>query len=61
VPQPRDERIRLTFKQNPEPVQKDHAKFVWVVEVPARQKVIIENKIELEAPKDMDLDLGWRR
>lgn len=60
VPQPRDERIRLTFKQNPLPSEKDHAKFVWVIEVPARQKVTIQNSIELEAPKDFDLDLGWR-
>ncbi|MGV8059710.1 MAG: mucoidy inhibitor MuiA family protein [Smithellaceae bacterium] len=61
VPQARDERIQLTFKQNPEPLEKDHTKFVWIVEVPARQKMAIQNTIELEAPKDLDLDLGWRR
>jgi uncharacterized protein (TIGR02231 family) len=61
VPQARDERIRLTFKQNPEPQEKDHSKFVWIIEVPPRQKKTIQNIIELEAPKDMDLDLGWRR
>jgi hypothetical protein len=61
APQARDERIHLTFKQKPEPVEKDHTKFVWIIEVPARQKVTIQNTIELEAPKDLDLDLGWRR
>lgn len=61
VPQARDKRIHLTFKQNPEPVEKDHAKFVWIVDVPARQKITIQNTVELEAPKDLDLDLGWRR
>jgi uncharacterized protein (TIGR02231 family) len=60
APQARDERIRLTFKSNPEPQEKDHVKFVWLIDVPARQKITIENKVELEAPKDMDLDLGWR-
>jgi uncharacterized protein (TIGR02231 family) len=61
APQSRDERIRLTFKQNPEPLEKDHNKFVWIVEVPARQKITIQNTVELEAPKDLDLDFGWRR
>jgi len=61
VPQARDKRIRLNFKQNPAPLEKDHSKFVWIVDVPARQKTTISNTIELEAPKDMDLDLGWRR
>ena len=61
APQARDERIRLTFKQNPEPLEKDHTKFVWILDVPARQKITIQNAVELEAPKDLDLDLGWRR
>ncbi len=61
VPQARDERIRLTFKQNPEPSEKDNSKFVWIIDVPARQKATIQNAIELEAPKELDLDLGWRR
>lgn len=61
VPQARDERISLTFKQNPEPTEKDHDKFVWIINVPARQKISIQNTVEMEAPKDLDLDLGWRR
>ena len=61
APQVRDERIRLKFKQNPEPLEKDQAKFVWLLDVPAAQKKTIENTIELEAPKDLKLDLGWSR
>lgn len=61
LPQARDERIRLTFKSNPEPAQKDHEKFVWITELAAKQKKTIENTIELEAPKEMVLDFGWRR
>jgi uncharacterized protein (TIGR02231 family) len=59
-PQARDQRIKLTFKQNPEPAEKDHAKFVWLVDVPAGQKKTIQNTIEMEAPAEMNLDFGWR-
>ena len=60
VPQARDERIHLTFKQNPEPAEKDYVKFVWLLDVPAKQKKTIQNSIELEAPNDMNIDFGWR-
>jgi uncharacterized protein (TIGR02231 family) len=60
VPQARDKRIKLNFRQNPEPAEKDHAKFVWFLDVPAGQKKTIQNNIELEAPNDMNLDFGWR-
>jgi uncharacterized protein (TIGR02231 family) len=60
VPQARDKRIHLNFKQNPEPAEKDHAKFVWLLDVPAQQKKSIQNNIELEAPNDMNIDFGWR-
>lgn len=59
-PQARDQRIKLTIKQDPEPAEKDHAKFVWLVDVPAGQKKVITNTVELEAPADMNLDFGWR-
>jgi uncharacterized protein (TIGR02231 family) len=61
VPQARDKRIKLNFTQNPEPAEKDHAKFVWLLDVPAGQKKIIQNNIELEAPNDMNIDFGWRQ
>jgi len=61
VPQARNKKIHLTFKLNPEPTEKDHAKFVWLLDVPAGQKKTIQNNIELEAPNDMNIDFGWRR
>jgi len=61
VPQPRDERIILTFKHNPEPSEKDNTKFVWLLDLPALQKKNIETGVDLEAPKDMNVDFGWRR
>ena len=60
VPQARDKRIKLTFKQNPEPAEKDHSKFVWLLDVPAGQRKTIQNNIELEAPSDLNIDFGWR-
>jgi uncharacterized protein (TIGR02231 family) len=60
VPQARNKKIHLNFKQNPEPEEKDHYKFVWLLDVPAGQKRTIQNNIELEAPIDMNIDFGWR-
>ncbi len=60
LPQARDKRIKFNFKPNPEPAEKDHAKFVWLLNVPAGQKKTIQNNIELEAPNDMNIDFGWR-
>ncbi len=60
VPQPRDKKIKLAFKHNPEPSEKDTAKFVWLVDLSAMQKKNIETSIEMEAPKDMPIDFGWR-
>ncbi|MFA5278979.1 MAG: DUF4139 domain-containing protein, partial [Smithellaceae bacterium] len=61
IPQPRDERIKLTFKHQPEPSEKGEAVFIWLVDLPALQKKNIETGVELEAPQDMALDFGWRR
>jgi uncharacterized protein (TIGR02231 family) len=61
LPQARDERIRLTFKSSPEPLERDHEKMVWIMDLAARQEKTIENTMELEAPQDLPLDFGWRR
>jgi hypothetical protein len=60
VPQARNKKIKLNFKQNPEPAEKDHAKFVWLLDVPTGQKKTIQNNIELDAPNDINIDFGWR-
>ena len=61
APQARDERIVLTFKHNPEPTEKDNARFIWLMDIPAQQKKSIQTIIEMAAPRDLKLDLGWRR
>lgn len=60
IPQARDEKIKLTFQHNPEPSEQDIAKFIWFLDLPALQKKNIETSVRLEAPKDMNLDFGWR-
>ncbi len=61
VPHSRDERIKLNFKHRPEPAEKDAAKWIWIVDLPAMQKKSIETVVEVEAPGEMELDFGLRR
>lgn len=61
LPQARDERIKLFFKYEPEPSEKTIDSINWLMEIPAGQKQSILSTVRLEAPKEMDLDLGWRR
>ncbi len=61
VPAPRDERIKLTFNHQPPPAQKENARWIWIFDLQGEQKKSIETLIEMEAPKDMELDYGWRR
>jgi uncharacterized protein (TIGR02231 family) len=59
-PQSRDERIKLTVKSVPEPVEQNPETMIWNLDLQAGQKQSLLTTVTLEAPKDMDLDLGWR-
>jgi uncharacterized protein (TIGR02231 family) len=61
LPQSRDERIKLSFKQDPEPSEQTPQAMIWNLEVPPGQKRSVLSTVLLEAPKGMDLDLGWRQ
>jgi hypothetical protein len=61
LPQSRDRRIKLTLKNEPEPSEQNIATWIWNLEIPAGQKKSILTTVNLEAPKDMNIDLGWRR
>jgi uncharacterized protein (TIGR02231 family) len=61
LPQIRDERIKLTLKNDPEPSEQNTVIWIWNMDVPAGQKRSILTTVNLEAPKDMDLDLGLRK
>lgn len=61
LPQPRDERIKVTFQWVPEPQEKSSSELTWLMEIPAGGKQSLFTTVRLEAPKEMDLDLGWRR
>ena len=60
-PQARDERIKMTFRQDPPPTEKTTDGLIWILDLPALGKRSILTGVSLEAPKDMLLDLGWRR
>ncbi len=61
IPQPRDERIKLSFKHQPDPSEKDSTKFVWFLDLSPSQKKRIGTSVDMEAPRDMRIDFGWRR
>lgn len=59
-PQPRDERIVVSLKHDPEPAEKNFSSVIWNLDISAGQKKSIFTSVMIEAPKDMVLDLGWR-
>ena len=61
VPRNRDERIKIAVKNGPAISEEKNAFWIWMLEVPAGQKKSILTTVSLEAPKEMDLDLGWRK
>jgi uncharacterized protein (TIGR02231 family) len=61
VPQSRDERIRLTVKNEPEPAEKSTVAWTWLLDVPSGRKSSIVTTIGLEAPRDMVIDPGWKK
>jgi uncharacterized protein (TIGR02231 family) len=60
-PQVRDERIKLRLKEDPEPSEKKPSLLIWKFDLPAGQSKTILSSVELEAPGNMNLDLGWQR
>ncbi len=60
-PQPRDERIAVTLKCDPDPAEKTPSSLTWDMDISAGQKKSLFMTVRIEAPKNMDLDLGWRQ
>ena len=61
APQARDERIKLFLKHDPEPSDISTDMLTWKIDLPASGRASVLSTIRLEAPKEMDLDLGWRQ
>ena len=61
LPQSRDEKIQLSLKSDPEPQEKTESLMIWTLDVPAGGKKNIVSTVALDAPKNLPLDLGWRR
>jgi hypothetical protein len=60
-PQPRDERIAVTLKCDPDPAEKTPSSLTWDMDIAAGQKKSLFMTVRIEAPRNMDLDLGWRQ
>ncbi|MGZ6291149.1 MAG: mucoidy inhibitor MuiA family protein [Syntrophales bacterium] len=60
-PQSRDDRIAVTLKYDPDPAEKTPLSLTWDMDIPAGQKKSLFMTVRIEAPKNMDLDLGWRQ
>jgi uncharacterized protein (TIGR02231 family) len=61
LPQPREERIKITIQPEPAESERNSSEMIWRMQIQGGQKRSILNTIRLEAPKEIDLDLGWRR
>ncbi|WP_138774443.1 DUF4139 domain-containing protein [Desulfohalovibrio reitneri] len=59
-PTARDERIKLDIIADPEPDDRTENTLVWNLDLDAGQERTVEFGVELRAPEDMKLDLGWR-
>jgi hypothetical protein len=51
--------LLLNYDKDPSDNKDDMA--VWILSVPPGGKVSLTSTVRLEAPAEMDLDLGWRR
>jgi uncharacterized protein (TIGR02231 family) len=60
VPQTRDEKIRVTLKTVPEPAEKNSEKVVWTFGLAPGDTQSVLNTILIDAPREMELDLGSR-
>ena len=59
-PQPRDERIKFSLQHEPPPSEQNPSTLIWSFDLPPGQKKPILATINLTAPDDMNLDMGWR-
>lgn len=58
-PQVRDERIKLSVTYDPKPSITRSDIMIWAFELPSGGKKDIKVTVRLEAPKEMELDVGW--
>lgn len=61
APKSRDERIKISVNNHPAVSEEKDAVWIWNLELPAGQTKSIRTTVNMEAPKEMDIDLGWRK
>jgi uncharacterized protein (TIGR02231 family) len=57
----RDERIKASFDFNPDPDDQHENLFIWNLTMEPGSNAEVRLNINMEAPKDMEVDWGWRR
>ena len=60
-PQPQDERIIISQKNDPEPGEKSPSSLIWNLDIAEGQTKSLFTTVRIDAPKDMKIDLGLRR
>ncbi|HAJ25805.1 MAG TPA: hypothetical protein DCG53_00905 [Syntrophus sp. (in: bacteria)] len=61
LPQSRDEQIKITIKNSPEASETSPTSQIWLLDIPGGEKKVVSTGVVVEAPKNLPLDLGWRR
>jgi len=61
LPQARDQRIELKLTATPGTTRRENGLAIWELEVPPAARQDVSWDIDLTAPADLRLDLGWRR
>jgi hypothetical protein len=61
LPTGRDDRIVISLKNSPEASESTPNSKIWLLDIPGGEKRTINTGVVIEAPKDLPLDLGWRR
>ncbi len=57
----RDERIKASFDFSPDPDEQTENLFIWNLTMEPDGNKEVRLNISMEAPKDMEVDWGWRR
>ncbi len=55
-----DDDMQASFDLTPEPERKTESLFIWEVDLDGGEKRQVDLQMEIQAPKDMDVDWGWR-
>ncbi len=56
----RDERIEASFELDPRPADETESLFIWDLDLEPGEVREVDVQVDIQAPRDMDVDWGWR-